>query len=351
MCKPKILIVEDESSDVKNIKLSLNSYGYNVVGTAYNREEALIKVAKFKPDLILMDVNLKLEIDDLEDTIEIKEDFDHIPVVYLNAHTEENVKQPNFTAPYGYIIKPFNKIELKNIIDLALTKHEMEEQLKKANDNLIRVQRIAEIGNWEHNLITNEIYWSDEMYKILNFPTNSPIHHVDLTIIFSNKELKRFQHAINASIKDHVPYSMDYKIMKLNGSIGYIHDEGEIVRNDKGEAISMFGTTQDITKRKLVEIALSESEEKYRGLFDNAQDMISLNEMKGNGLPGKFLEVNKIGIERLGYTRNEFLNMTPKDIVDPEKHAEMIKIADELNKNGFTKYEIVHVTKDGERSQ
>ena len=94
---------------------------------------------------------------------------------------------------------------------------------------------------------------------------------------------------------------------------------------------------------------LAESEEKYRKLFNSANDMISLNILEKNGTPGKFIEINDVGCKRLGYTKDEFLKMTPRDIVDHEKYDEMPKIAAELFKTGYAKYEVVHVTKDGKK--
>jgi hypothetical protein len=74
--------------------------------------------------------------------------------------------------------------------------------------------------------------------------------------------------------------------------------------------------------------------------------MISLNLYENEGLPGKFIEVNEIGIDRLGYTYDEFLNMTPADIVAPDKRSEMGKNAIKLSENGHNEFKIVHQTKD-----
>ena len=105
----------------------------------------------------------------------------------------------------------------------------------------------------------------------------------------------------------------------------------------------------EIQERKKTEFALKENEEKFRELFNNANDMISLNEMKENGLPGKFIEVNDVGSVRLGYSKAELLKMSPVDIVAPDKKIEMPKNAMELWTNGHAKFEIVHLTKDGRR--
>ncbi|HEX7468962.1 MAG TPA: PAS domain S-box protein, partial [Methanobacterium sp.] len=106
---------------------------------------------------------------------------------------------------------------------------------------------------------------------------------------------------------------------------------------------------RDISKQKKSEIALRESEELFHEVFNNANDMISLNSIKDDGLPGKFIDVNEIGIERLGYTRDEFLNMTPADIVAPDKRSEMPENALKLSEKGYVEFEIIHLTKDGKR--
>lgn len=105
----------------------------------------------------------------------------------------------------------------------------------------------------------------------------------------------------------------------------------------------------EIRERKKTELALKENEEKFRELFNNANDMISLNEMKENGLPGKFIEVNEVGALRLGYSKDELLNMSPVDIVAPDRKIEMPKNAMELWTKGHAKFEIVHLTKNGRR--
>lgn len=105
---------------------------------------------------------------------------------------------------------------------------------------------------------------------------------------------------------------------------------------------------EEIIKHKRTEADLQESEEKYRELFNNANDMISLNDMEET-MPGKFIEVNEVGCKRLGYTRDEILNLTPMDIVAPEKRVKMPKISAELKTKGYCRFEITHMSKDGKK--
>lgn len=139
-----------------------------------------------------------------------------------------------------------------------------EEAIKETNAKLILAQRVAHIGSWEYYLPTNELHWSDEMYHILGFPPNTPINLAQVDRVFPPEELERFQQAVTAATNEDAPYSMDYKIVRLDGSVRYIHDEGEVVRDEHGQATRMFGTTQDITERKLAEDALRQSEAALR---------------------------------------------------------------------------------------
>ena len=119
--------------------------------------------------------------------------------------------------------------------------------------------------------------------------------------------------------------------------------------DNHGNLMGISSIARDITQSKKLELALKESEEKFHEIFNNANDMIFLNRINDDGLPGKFIDVNKVGISRLGFSHKEFLNMTPADIVVPDKLSEMPKNALKLSEKGFLKFEIIHQTKDGKR--
>ena len=127
----KILVVEDESIVAMDIKHRLESMGYIVPAITSSGEEAVEKAAETNPDLVLMDIVLKGEIDGIDAAQQIKDNFD-IPVVYLTAYSDERtLKRAKITGPFGYIIKPFEDRELHSAIEVALYKHEMESKLKE----------------------------------------------------------------------------------------------------------------------------------------------------------------------------------------------------------------------------
>lgn len=130
MVKANIQIVEDERIVAFNIQKRLEEIGYAVSANVASGEEAIQKAAQTPPDLVLMDIKLKGRIDGIEAASEIQSSL-NIPVVYLTAYTdEETLQRAKVTEPYGYILKPFDTRDLCTTIEIALHKHQMEQQLR-----------------------------------------------------------------------------------------------------------------------------------------------------------------------------------------------------------------------------
>lgn len=136
MAKTNILIVEDESIVAKDIQHSLKKLGYSVAAICATGEDALAAAAEFHPDLVLMDIMLKGEMNGVEAASQIREKFG-IPVIFLTAYADEStLNKAKVTEPYGYIIKPFKEIDLHTSIEMAVYKHEKESDVKKERDFL-----------------------------------------------------------------------------------------------------------------------------------------------------------------------------------------------------------------------
>lgn len=126
----RILVVEDERIVAKDIQNTLKSLGYGVSGLASSGEEAIDRAAETHPDLVLMDIALKGEMDGVEAVTQIQSLFD-IPVVYLTAYSdEETLQRAKITQPFGYILKPFSESGLRISIEMALHKHRAEQQIR-----------------------------------------------------------------------------------------------------------------------------------------------------------------------------------------------------------------------------
>jgi len=131
MDKIRILIVEDEGLIARDIEDMVRNAGYEIGAVVGTGEEAVEKAETTHPDLILMDIILRGEMDGVEAAEKIREGF-NIPVIYLTAHTDENTLQrAKLTEPLGYTLKPVDQKELMTVIEMALYKHQMEEKLRE----------------------------------------------------------------------------------------------------------------------------------------------------------------------------------------------------------------------------
>jgi len=116
----------------------------------------------------------------------------------------------------------------------------------------------------------------------------------------------------------------------------------------RGKSVAL-AIARDITERKKAEEALKESEEKFREIFNNANDMITVSEVQENMRPGRFIEVNEVASKKVGYSREEFLNMTPFDIVHPDAPISVSEVELDMLEKGCTRHESILVTKNGSK--
>ncbi len=147
MSKIKILVVEDEFITAVGTRSCLEELGYNVSSIAATGKEALQQAEDNRPDIILMDIELKGGMDGVETGGMIRSQFD-IPIIYITAYADKKViERAKITEPFGYVIKPFEKRDLHSNIEIALYKHEVEKKLKKTNQELqnalIRVEAMS----------------------------------------------------------------------------------------------------------------------------------------------------------------------------------------------------------------
>lgn len=127
--RPRIFVVEDQRLIAADLEATLVRLGYEVAGTAAEAPEAVEKVLAARPDLVLMDIRLRGELDGIEAARRIREKLD-VPVVYLTAYAdEETILRAKVTSPFGYLVKPFNERELRAAIEVALYRHQTERLL------------------------------------------------------------------------------------------------------------------------------------------------------------------------------------------------------------------------------
>ena len=139
MKNARIMVVEDEWVTADDIKRTLERLGYTVSSVVGYGENAVEKAENDMPDLILMDIMLKGEMDGIEAANQIHSHF-NIPIIFLTAIDNRSaLERAKITEPFGYMIKPFQERELHSTIEMALYKHRIENE----KERLIKDLQIA----------------------------------------------------------------------------------------------------------------------------------------------------------------------------------------------------------------
>jgi len=143
MSKIRVLVVEDEGIIGKDIERALVQMMYEVCARVMTGSEAIAKARACKPDIVLMDIVLKGDMDGIETADVIRKEMD-IPVIYLTAYTdEEKIARARVTEPFAYIVKPFEDRELHSNIQMALHRHAVDIRLKQMLDESQRLNKLC----------------------------------------------------------------------------------------------------------------------------------------------------------------------------------------------------------------
>ena len=318
MFNTKILIVEDEIIEANGIQLSLENVGYTVCGIAATGEDAIRKVNLLEPDLIIMDIFLKGSMDGIEAAALIKEDF-NIPVIYLTAHSDDDaLKRAKVTIPYGFIIKPYNKRELKNTIELALYKHDLENKLKIEEEK----QRLSDIidflpdATFAIDMGGKVIAWNraiedmtgilkedilgkgDYEYSIPWYGERRPIL-IDLIADDDSKFSLKYQ---NLHKKGRTVYAEVYVPEIYGGKGAHIWVSASPLLDTNGWQYGAIESIRDINDLKKAEIGLKESEEKFKMVVETAAEGIGILDKKGT-----ILDINQKALDMSGFRRDELI--------------------------------------------
>jgi two-component system cell cycle sensor histidine kinase/response regulator CckA len=137
----RILIVEDEPLVARDLHQTLTRAGCEVTGLCRTGAEAIEAVRLQQPDLVLMDINLPGDMDGIEAATRVQREFQR-PVVFLTGHADATTNLRARSAdPYGYLLKPFHESELRSVVELAVSRHRADRQLRASEERFVSTLR------------------------------------------------------------------------------------------------------------------------------------------------------------------------------------------------------------------
>lgn len=144
----------------------------------------------------------------------------------------------------------------------------VEKQLKQSERQLAEAQHMAHVGSWKWDLQNNALIWSDELYRIFGVePQAFNPAYEDVIMKFIRAEDRALIRGVTeSSLKTQKPFNFYYHILRPDGEERVIHSRGNIVSDEHGTPIRMFGSAQDVTERKQAEERLRETTEQLRAL-------------------------------------------------------------------------------------
>jgi PAS domain S-box len=291
-----------------NLKRSLQSMGYTVMAIASYGEDAIEKANELKPDIILMDIVLKGSMDGITAAKAISEL--EIPVIYITALPDDaTINRALISAPYGYLIKPYDIRKLKISIEVALYKKQMENKLKQSQENYYQTifenTGAATVIIEENKLIS---LVNMEFTSLTGFSKEEIERKMKWTEIFFQEDISQMKdyHRLRRVNPDYAPRNYEARLVTRNGNVKPVHLTVAMIPGTEKSMASIL----DMTELRRSKMAIKESQERFKSIFDNAAEAIILFDCQGN-----IVESNDKIKEIFGFKNGEIIGQNFVDMM------------------------------------
>ncbi|MCB1219045.1 MAG: ABC transporter substrate-binding protein [Planctomycetales bacterium] len=193
--------------------------------------------------------------------------------------------------------------------------HSVLQELEKHRRGYAEAQRIARVGNWSYDVVSGELDWSEEVFRIYGLDPQITPSLADALEVTHEDDRSMLRIALRDAIRDGQPGSIVRRIHYADGRIGYANTVFEPVMNGQGRTVMLRGTVQDVTEIRLAQEAREQSEQAYNALFDNSIELIFVVDPQG-----RLIEANDNALQRFGFGRADLGKLGLQDITSRNEH-------------------------------
>ncbi|MGZ4831685.1 MAG: PAS domain S-box protein, partial [Terriglobales bacterium] len=195
---------------------------------------------------------------------------------------------------------------------------------------------------WDWDIATGEVWWNENTPTTFGYAPNETVEDIEVwESRIHPDDRERVHQGISRAIEDgQASWVDEYRFLRRDGSYADVLDRGYVSRDAAGRPLRMVGAMMDISGRKRAEL-------QYRTLFENVNDAVFVTEVGKDGTLGTFKQVNDVACKRLGYSREELLQLSPRDIDAPEWSAQRDAAMARLATGEPVLFEMEQIAKDG----
>ena len=222
-----------------------------------NRQWDIPKLRELIEDILLMDTTFE--------GYEVEHEFEHIGRRVMRLKARRISGEAN-NIPLIFLT--FEDVTERNLSEM---------KLKSSERRLAQVERIAHLGNWMWNIVTNELDWSDEIYRIFGrIPQEFEVTYETFLNFVHPEDRELVTQSIDEALYENTPYRIDHRIILSDGRERIVHEQAEVIFDETGRPIQMIGTVQDITEFKRIKDELRKSKTMLQSIFDGISDPLIL---------------------------------------------------------------------------
>ncbi len=250
-----ILVVDDESTQRLLTRQYLELAGFEVV-EARDGEAALQVYEQQQPNLILLDVRMP-KMDGFTACARIREMVDgaEVPIVMVTGLDDiESLEHSYQSGATDFITKPVVWETLSHRVRYLLRAGDALRALRHSESRLMQAQKVARLGNWEWDIVRDQVYWSDEIFRLLPIERTALDASLQSFLNFVHPDDRERVHAaLDDALANRAPYLVEHRIMGRDGTEVTVEQQAEVVLGDNDTPLRMIGTIQDVSERKRTE--------------------------------------------------------------------------------------------------